>query len=234
MIKKNIHFLLPFLIVSGIILEQAGILHIGYLYIKSHELKWTDLDINYFPREGDIFTAGEQVSNNNYEDAVIAINPSYELMLEQDLKEIADNRTHIDFIDKNSLSFYSGAYQIKACLDKKKVEIRDSTFFKKVVWVEILGNYELYDKDGSDLLYEREDRKFWIRDQIVLHGLSRMSFIENKIKEIWLAQMSNKAHEIIEHFEFSEEQREKAQLHRALQEDPEYLNSTTQVESFLH
>ena len=183
------------------LLEHHGIVHIGYLYIKSHELRWTNLDYNYHPGENDIFTAGESLTRNNYEDALLSIRPDYHDLLQKDLDEIAQNRDYIDSIDRQQMTFYSGDYMVKVCLDKKDVSIKDSTFFKKLVDVEILGHYELYDKEGCDLLYQRQGRKFWIRDKIIMRGRSREAFITNKIEEIWLAQMSNNAHQIISYFE---------------------------------
>ena len=194
-------YILPALLVILMAAEHFGVLHVGYLYIKSHELRWTNLDYNYHPRQGDVFTAGESVYHNNYEDAVLAINPDYTVLLQKDLDEIAENRDHIDSIDRQQVSFFSGDYMVKVCLDKKDISIKDSTFFKKLVNVEILGQYELYDKDGCELLFQQEGKKFWIRDKIIMRGLSRRNFIFNKIEEIWLAQMSNNAHQIITYFE---------------------------------
>ncbi len=199
--KKYLHYILPLLIVGCVTLEHFGILHIGYLYIKSHELKWTDLDYNYHPREGDIFTTGESVSNNNYEDGLIAFLPNYRDLLDQDLKKISDNRKQIDLINSQELTFFSDEYMIKACIDQKDISINDSTLFKKLVNVEIVGGYELYDKDGCELLYHKENEKFWIRDQIIMRGYARQPFVDNKIDEIVLAQMSNNAHLIIPQFE---------------------------------
>lgn len=194
-------YILPLLVLGTLVLEHTGLLHISYLYIKSHELKWTNLDYTYYYKQGDVFTAGESVSNNNYEDALLAFSPDYDELLDQDLKEIAANRPHIDSIDGINLSFYSGSYLVKACLDQKDISINDSTLFKKIVDVEIIGDYELYDSDGNELLFQREGQKFWIRDKIIFRGLSRRKFIENKINEIWLAQISNNAHQIINYFE---------------------------------
>jgi|GEM_PF-3459279 len=195
------YYILPLLLASIILLEHIGVLHIGYLYIKSHELKWTNLDYNYYPRNGDIFTAGESVSNNNYEDAILAFQPDYKVRLQKDLLEIAQNRDHIDSINGSELSFYSDKYMVKACLDKRDISINDSTIFKKLVNVEILGQYQLYDAEGCELLYHKEGEKFWIRDKIIIRGFAREEFINNKINEIWLAQMSNNAHHIVSQFE---------------------------------
>ena len=70
-----------------------------------------------------------------------------------------------------------------------------------MVDIEILGNYELYDIEKGDILYERSNRKFWIRDQIVIKGSAKNRFISNKINEIWLAQLSNHAHKVVEEYE---------------------------------
>ncbi len=201
MIRRYFHFALPVLIVSTTIFEQAGILDIGYLYIKSHELRWTMLDYNYFPKEGDIFMAGESLSQNNYEDAILAFRPDYNRLLQKDLDEIAANRKHIDSIDRTDLSFYSGNYIVKVDLDKKDITIKDSTLFKKLVSIEIVGKYELYDARGCNLLFKNSGRKFWIRDKIIMRGRSKEDFIINKIDEIWLAQTSNHAHQIINLYE---------------------------------
>ena len=199
--KKYLHYILPILIVTGVTLEQLDILHVSYLYIKSHELKWTDLDYGYHNQEEDVYTTGESVSQNNYEDGLIALQPDYKQLLDRDLKEISDNRDQIDLIDSEELTFFSDEYMIKACIDQKDISINDSTLFKKLVNVEIVGGYELYDKEGSELLYHKENEKFWIRNQIVMRGYARRPFIDNKIEEIVLAQMSNNAHLIIPQYE---------------------------------
>ena len=217
MLRNYKFYILPLVFLSVLILEQSGILHIGYLYIKSHELRWTNLDYNYFPERDDIFTAGESITRNNYEDAILDINPDYGQLLQKDLDEIARNRKHIDSIDRQHLSFYSGNYLVKVCLDKKDISINDSTLFKKLVDVEIVGQYELYDKEGCDLLYQRKGRKFWIRDKIIMRGRSRRAFIINKIEEIWLAQMSNNAHQIISYFERPYIYKERTEMLVALQ-----------------
>lgn len=194
-------YLLPFIVITALILEYSGILHIAYIHIRSHELKWTELALNYHPKEGDLFTAGEIVSQNNYEDALLAINPDYNQMLQEDLNEIAQNRERIDYIDHEDLSFYSGPYKIKACLDQKMIQIKDTTLFRKIIEIEILGNLELYSLSDGNILYTQSHRKFWIRDQITIRGRSRQAFILNKVDEIWLAQMSNNAHKIVDEFE---------------------------------
>ncbi len=199
--KKYLHYVLPILIVTCVTLEHLNILHVGYLYIKSHELKWTDLDYDYHPRADDIFTTGESVSQNNYEDGLIAFQPDYTRLLDRDLKKISDYRENIDFIDSENLTFFSDQYMIKTCIDQKNVSINDSTLFKKLVNVEIVGGYELYDKESSELLYQKQNEKFWIRNQIIMRGYARRPFIENKINEIVLAQMSNNAPEVIERYE---------------------------------
>ena len=116
--KLRLYFL-PILIFAAIICERADLLHIAYVHIKSYELKWTELSMDYYPKTGDLFTAGEIVSQNNYEDAVLAFNPDYNRLLDEDLSEIAANRDLIDRIDDEELAFYSGPYKIQACLDKK-------------------------------------------------------------------------------------------------------------------
>lgn len=200
--KKNArYFVLPAILLTMFILEQTGVLHISYIYIKSHELKWTDLSYTYFPKDGDIFTAGETVSQNNYEDALLAIQPNYDLLLEKDLQDIARNRPNIDSIDGINLGFYSQGYLVKADIEKKDISITDSTLFKKLVDIEIVGQYKLYDANGCELLYQREGQKFWIRNKIIINGRSRRQFVENKMNEITIAQMSNNAHQIIEFFE---------------------------------
>ncbi len=199
--KRYAYYILPALITLGVVLEHFGVLHIGYLSITSHELKWTDLDYNYHPKEGDIFTTGELITYNNYEDGVLAFNPDYPKLLEKDVQKISDNRDRIDSIDGAEIAFYIAPFKVKVCIDEEDISINDSMLFKKIVNLEILGHYELYDTSGCDKLYERQGIKFWIRDKIVLKGLSRRTFVENKIKEIYIAQMSNKAHRIVDHFE---------------------------------
>lgn len=196
---KSRYYLLPLLLVSAFILDKADILHISYLHIKSYELKLTNLDFAYIP--GEVYFAGETVSANNYEDANIAFRPDYDKLLKRDLKEITDNRTLIDRIDSKSLEFYSGPYQIKLCLDHKKVNVLDSSLFKKTIYLDIVGQYELWDKDGSERLFTRPDQKFWIRDSIIVKGRARREFVDNKIDEIWLAQLTEHSTEIINYFE---------------------------------
>ena len=194
-------FILPALLIIALILERTNILHISYLHIKSHELKLTTLDFHFIP--GEVYYAGETVSSNNYEDANISITPDYQKLLEEDLLTIAQERSQIDIIDGNNLSFYSGPYQIKLCLDHKKVNLLDSSFFRKTVYLDIIGQYELWDKEGCDLLYVKNDQKFWVRDSIIVQGLARRAFLDNKITEIWLGQLSTHEHvqELISGFE---------------------------------
>jgi len=192
-------YILPSLALLSLILIKFDILHISYLHIKSHELKLTNLDYAFIP--GEVYYAGETVSSNNYEDANISINPNYHNLLQEDLTYIADERSEIDGIVGEDLSFYSGPYKIKLCLDHKKVSFLDSSLFKKTIYLDIVGQYELWDREGCDRLYVREDRKFWVRDSIIVTGVAKKSFIDNKIDEIWLAQLSTNAFDMISQFE---------------------------------
>lgn len=176
-------------------------MHISYLHIKSHELKLTNLDYAFIP--GEVYYAGETVSSNNYEDANISFNPDYALLLQEDLQLIADARSEIDGIGGNELSFYSGPYQIKLCLDHKKVNVLDSSLFRKTIYLDIIGQYELWDREGMDRLYVRDNQKFWVRDSIIVQGVARNEFISNKIDEIWLAQLTTNAFDMISRFESS-------------------------------
>ncbi|MFT6809397.1 MAG: hypothetical protein ACJA01_002634 [Saprospiraceae bacterium] len=180
-------------------MERADILHFSYLHIKSHELKLTNLDYAFIP--GEVYYAGETVSSNNYEDAHIALNPNYAELLQKDLQLIVDKRSEIDSIEAIGLSLYSGRYQIKLCLDHKKVNVLDSSLFKKTIYLDIVGQYELWDREGCDRLYVREDQKFWVRDSIIIKGRARREFINNKIDEIWLAQLSTHAQDMVTRFE---------------------------------
>ncbi len=191
--------ILPILLLAAFFLDRADILHISYLHIKSHELKLTNLDYAFIP--GEVYFAGETVSSNNYEDANISINPNYSTLLQKDLQLIVDERSEIDGIEAIGLSLYSGLYQIKLCLDHKKVNVLDSSLFKKTIYLDIVGQYELWDREGCDRLYVREDQKFWVRDSIIIQGVARREFINNKIDEIWLAQLSNHAHDMVSRFE---------------------------------
>ena len=199
--KHRSLLILPAFLVLVFILELSGVLHISYLQIKTHELKWTHLDYGYFPKDGDIFTIGETVSNYNYEDALIAIYPSYDQLLSHDVDEISEERDYIDYIDPVERSLYTDDYVIQLCLDKEDLEIRDSTIFRKVGEIEILGYYELYDRSSGDLVYQKGDEKWWIRDKMTFYGISRRPFIENKMDEIWLAQVSNQAASFVEEYE---------------------------------
>ncbi len=199
--KHRSLWILPSFLVLVFLLELSGVLHISYLQIKTHELKWTHLDYGYFPRDGDIFTIGETVSNYNYEDALIAINPSYDQLLSRDVDEISEERGYIDYIDPKGRSLYTDDYVIQLCLDKEGLEIRDSTMFRKVGEIEILGYYELYDRSTGDLVYQNGNEKWWIRDKMTFYGFSRRSFIKNKMDEIWLAQVSNQAASFVDEYE---------------------------------
>ncbi len=193
-------YLLPLLILLGVAFGQAGLLHISMLHIKSHELKLTNLDYNFLP--GDVFHAGEVVSRNNYEDANISWNPDFKQMLNADLRDIARQTEDIDEIRLgNEISFYSGSYQIKLCLDHKKMSVLDSSMLTKTIYLDIVGQYELWDRDTCDRLLVQEGRKFWIRDSIIVKGLAHPKFINNKVNEIWLAQLTENALRIVRSFE---------------------------------
>ena len=199
--KHRALWILPSLLVSIFFLQQSGVLDISYIKIKTHELKWTLLDYSYHPKDGDIFTIGQTVSNFNYEDALIAIQPSYDQLLYHDVEEISEERDYIDFIDPIEKSLYTDDYIIQLCLDKEYIEIKDSTIFRTIGNLEILGYYELYNRNSGELLYKVDDEKWWIRDKMTFYGISSRSFIKNKIDEIWLAQVSNEASSFVEEYE---------------------------------
>jgi len=198
-----------------VILEHVGFLHVAYLHIKSHELKWIDLDYSYQSMTGDVYTSPKAGYNNNYEDGIIAINPDYKALLDCDLKKISDYRDHIDEINGEQLTFETDEYIVKACIDQKNISINDSTLFKKLIDIEIVGGYELYDKEECDLLFAIEHEKFWIRDKIIMKGVARRPFINNKINEIIIAQISNSAHRIIPRFEHPYKLREQRRVLQA-------------------
>jgi len=199
--KHRVLWILPSLLVSVFLLQQSGVLDISYLKIKTHELKWTLHDYGYHPIDGDILTIGQTVSNFNYEDALIAFSPSYDQLLYQDLEEISEERDYIDFIDPIEKSLYTEDYIIQLCLYKEYIEIKDSTIFRTIGNLEILGYYELYHRNSGELLYKVDDEKWWIRDQMTFYGIASRSFIKNKIEEIWLAQVSNEASYFVEEYE---------------------------------
>ncbi|MEL6123229.1 MAG: hypothetical protein AAFR14_05865, partial [Bacteroidota bacterium] len=179
--------LLPILLVISAVLIGTGVLDIGYLYIKSYEMKWTDYSTNWHPRENDYFTAGEYVTNHlNYEDGVFGFLPDYHKLLKEDLRSVSDGRPDVDDIDPVELTIATGDYRVQLCLQEKKITFYDSTLFKKVVHLDIMGSYELYDEDMCELLYIKEGRTFRIRDSLVMRGYADPRLIHNKIDEIWL------------------------------------------------
>lgn len=192
-------YILPIVLIVSFFMLNYGVLHLNFLQIRSHELKLTHLDYRFIP--GEVYYAGETVSSNNYEDANLSLLPDYTQLLQDDLKLISDARPDIDKIDAQELSYYSGSYQIKLCLDHKKITVLDSSLFKKTIYLDILGSYELWDSEGCDRLYVRDSHKFWIRDSIIVKGIAKDSFLQNKITEIWLGQMSLPAFELINQFE---------------------------------
>ena len=199
--RSKLLWILPTLLLLGLVLESLGILHVSYLHIKTHELKWTELDYGYHPKEGDIFTLRETVSNYNYEDALLAFSPSYQQLLTDDLKKITKERSYLHYIDPSERTLLTDNYKIQLCLEKEKLEIKDSTLFRKVVNLELVGYFEVYNRTSGDLVYKDDDEKWWIRDKMTLYGISRPSFIKNKIDEIWLSQVSNESSSLIEEME---------------------------------
>lgn len=141
------------------------------------------------------------MSNFYYEDALIAFDPSYHDLLSEDVALISDEREYIDYIDPIEKSLYTDQYKIQLCLDQENIQIKDSTFFRKVADLELLGYFELYNRDSGELLYKMDDEKWWIRDKMTFYGVSRRPFIQNKLTEIWLAQVSNEASSLIEEYE---------------------------------
>lgn len=196
--RAKIYYLLPILMVTVFSLCHLNVLHISYLHIKSHELKFTELSYSWFPKGDDIFTAGESVTNNNYEDGIIAFQPDYEALLQSDLDEIALYRNGIDRIDYNNLSYYSGPYRVQLCLDHKRVKYVDTTLFRMFAKVDILGQLEVYDESTAELVHFEADRKFWIRDSIIFRGWARRELINNKVNEIWMAQASDHVADVVE------------------------------------
>ena len=199
--KRYALWILPCLLAVTFLLEISGILHISYLHIKSHDLKWTLLDYGYYDSQGKVYTIGETVHNFNYEDALIAVTPSYDKLLAQDVALISEEREYIDYIDPLEKSLYSDKYRIQLCLDYERVEIKDTTIFRKIADLEILGYYELYNRHSGELIHNRDHKKWWIRDKVSFYGVSRRSFIENKLAEMWLAQVSNETPSIMEEME---------------------------------
>jgi len=106
-------WILPMLIISSVVLHQLDVLHLGYLYIKSHDMKYTVLSMDYYPKDGDLFTTSETVTPGyNYEEGIISLNPDYNKLLDNDLNEIAVNREKIDSIEYEDLAFYAGPYRV--------------------------------------------------------------------------------------------------------------------------
>lgn len=136
-------YFLPIALLTTILLQQMDIFHIGYIHINSHELKWTNLDYLFLADKGEAYPAGESVTNNNYEDAVIGFKPDYAELHQRDLDEIARYREYLDSIDRQSMSFFTPKYTIKTCLFKNDIEIIDTTLFNKMVNAELLGQFEL-------------------------------------------------------------------------------------------
>jgi len=197
-------WILPMLIISSVVLHQLDVLHLGYLYIKSHDMKYTVLSMDYYPKDGDLFTTSETVTPGyNYEEGIISLNPDYNKLLDNDLNEIAVNREKIDSIEYEDLAFYAGPYRVHVCLDHRNVKFRDTSLFKMHANVDILGQFELYDKYGTELLYKKEGEKFWIRDSILIQGWARRELLDNKIEEIWLAQASDHVADLITSFDES-------------------------------
>ena len=195
-------YFLPIALLTTIVLQQMDLFHVGYIYINSHELKWTNLDYLFLADKGEVYPAGESVTNNNYEDAVIGFKPDFNALHQDDLNDIASSREFIDSIDRQSMSFFSGNYAVRTNLTQNDVNIIDTILFKKMVNVEVLGQFELYDINDCDkLLFIDEGQKFWIRDKIMITGFAPEELIKNKIDEIVIAQMSNYLESFISKYE---------------------------------
>ena len=197
--KKIWPYILPSILLVAFVLSQLNVLHISILKIKSHELKVTNLSYNWIP--GEVYSGGETVSRNNYESAHIGILPDYKKDLQDDLDLIAANRDRIDYIDLDEHLFYSDQYQVKLCLDHKRLSTVDSALFKRIAYLDILGQFELWDAEGTKLLKSNPDRKWWIRDSIIFKGIASKEFYENKLNEIWLAQLSERVTHFVENYD---------------------------------
>lgn len=195
---QKLLFHIPSIIFGLVISSYAvGLLDISILEISAYELRWSNVNFDWHYRKGDVFTGSESITRDQYEDGLIAFSPSYKKRLQKDLQLIADKRKYITSIDEEDYSYSTDKYRLTLCLDHKKVTVSDSSRFVKLVDLEVLASFELYEIENDSLVYASKGKKFRLRNKVVARGLASRAFLENKIDELWMAQVANNIPEYI-------------------------------------
>lgn len=183
--------ILPILIGGGWLGHRSGVLDMSIVEIIAHELKHTELNYEWHYKDGDVFTSSQTVSTLRYEDALLSMQPDYAHLLSLDLELIAQKRDPIKHIDPDNLILFTSDYGLKICLEDVDIHEVDSTLFTKIVKMNVLGAVELYDKDQCALLYANPLQKFNISNTLIINGFSSREFLDIKIKELWISQLSS-------------------------------------------
>lgn len=190
----------PFLILTSIILLVTGFMHIGAVNIKVFDRKMTSQHFNF---KGGDYNWDEVRRNLSWEDGLIGFNVDYNDQLQKDLTVAAQHIEGINAISWEHLTFQTPDYEVKLCIEDANYEIRDSTLLKKLGKIKVYGYLELYDPYGCELLYSQyhRDMRFILEDRVLLYGLAREEFMQNKLKELMITEVAENVPSVINRFE---------------------------------
>lgn len=195
------YLVLPTFLISSLIFYYLNLLEVGLVEIKGYELKHTELNYEWYYRDGDVFTSSQTVSSLYYEDAVLAFKPDFEKLLDNHLKIIANKREIINEIYGKDLTLFTDNYALKICLEDANVYQVDSSWLKTLVTMDILGQVELYDRDKCTLLYSEPLQKFSLNNKLLITGFASNEFLDMKMKELVISQIANQVKGYIRRYE---------------------------------
>jgi hypothetical protein len=200
-VRKYINYILPLLLLISSFLISSGHLAIGFLQVHSHQLKWTVLDYNNLTTGSDPFVAQQIVTSDYFEDAILHLVPDYQAMLREDLDDLAMGDNMFSRMDHSTFSLFTDHHELRICTDRHDVVIKDTMFWKKLISVDLVGYFELYELDGCLPIYHSKRQKFWASNRSIITGLAPRQFVLNKTKEILFAKMCVPAKSFIQEFE---------------------------------
>jgi hypothetical protein len=177
-------------LISLAIATYTGVIDMSLAIIKGYDLKSSLLSYDYHYIKDDIFTVRENVvRNTNYEDAYFGLTSQYPIRLKKDIQKIIENNQEVTGVNINRMEVRSDLYTVKICVEDYQLKVRDTTFFKKMVSLNMLSYFELYDAECDKLLLSTPTRKVHIQNKFIYKGFASEAFIHNKTTEHWMAQL---------------------------------------------